>query len=211
MWLSLWPRGIIDMIFAFRQIAEKVRKKNQEMNIMFVDIKKTFDTVNREALWKVLKRFSLPDSMLSAMTSSYEGMEASVIYPMATFDLFGVTIGTKQGFVMDSVLFALYISVRPKHGVGVKFQFLPSGGLFKHQRFKAKTQAIIRDVLFADDATLTAASLEEAEFLVDRFYAAWPDYRHQENGCDSPALSYTKTNPGCLCISFPLSRNSCPG
>lgn len=41
-------------IFALRQIAEKGQEKNQELYMAFVDLTKTFDMVNREALWKVL-------------------------------------------------------------------------------------------------------------------------------------------------------------
>ena len=81
---------------------------------------------------------------------------------------------------MAPVLFALLFSVMLKHAfadvdTGVKFQFRTSGGIFNHQRFKAKTllrRTIIRDLLFADDAALVATSLEEAQFLVDRFAAA---------------------------------------
>ena len=49
-------RGTIDMIFAIRQVAEKVRERNHELYMVFVDLTKAFDTVNRNALWKVLKK-----------------------------------------------------------------------------------------------------------------------------------------------------------
>lgn len=86
-----------------------------------------------------------------------------------TSNLFGVTKGTKQGCVMVPVWFALFFSVMLKQafsdtGVGVKLQFLTSGGLLNDQRFKANTQVritIICDLLFAENAALTAASLEE--------------------------------------------------
>lgn len=43
-------RGTIDTIFSLRQVAEKVRAKTQELYIVFVDLTKAFDTVNRNAL-----------------------------------------------------------------------------------------------------------------------------------------------------------------
>ena len=55
-------RGAIDMIFSLRQVAEKVREKNQEMYMVFVDLTKAFDTVNREALWQVLKKLGIPET-----------------------------------------------------------------------------------------------------------------------------------------------------
>lgn len=37
-------RGTTDMIFSMRQVAEKVREKNQELYMVFVDLTKAFDT-----------------------------------------------------------------------------------------------------------------------------------------------------------------------
>ena len=173
-------RGTIDMIFSLRQVAEKVREKNQEMYMVFVDLTKAFDTVNRAALWKVLRKLGIPENMLQVIVSFHEGMKANVVSDGDLSDPFDVTNGTKQGCVMAPVLFALYFSVMLKHAFaeaedGVKIQFRTSGGLFNHQRFKAKTRtrtSVIRDLLFADDAALVATSFEEAQQLVNKFSAA---------------------------------------
>ena len=173
-------RGVIDMIFSLRQVAEKVREKNKELYMVFIDLTKAFDTVNREALWKVLKRLGIPDNMLSVIVSFHEGMKGAVVSDGDISDPFNVTNGTKQGCVMAPVLFALFFSVMLQYAfgdaeVGIEFQFRTDGGLFNHQRFKAKTKvrsSIIRDLLFADDAALVATSLEEAQELVDRFSKA---------------------------------------
>ena len=47
--------------------------------MVFVDLTKAFDTVNRAALWKVLKKLGIPDSMLKVIISFHEGMRASVM------------------------------------------------------------------------------------------------------------------------------------
>jgi len=41
------------MIFTARQIQEKCREKQQELYVIFIDLIKAFDTVNRNGLWKV--------------------------------------------------------------------------------------------------------------------------------------------------------------
>ena len=41
-------RGTVDMIFATRQLQEKCREQNQNLYMMFVDLTKAFETVNRE-------------------------------------------------------------------------------------------------------------------------------------------------------------------
>ena len=173
-------RGTIDMIFSLCQVAEKVREKNQEMYMVFVDLTKAFDTVNREALWQVLKKLRIPENMLKVIISFYQGMRANVVSDGMTSAPFNVTNGTKQGCVMAPVLFALLFSVMLEYALadkdsGVKFQFRTTGGLFNHQRFKAKSRLRakkIRDLLFADDAALVATSFEEAQQLLDRFSVA---------------------------------------
>ena len=44
-------RGCVDMIFTVRQLFEKSREHDESL---FVDLRKTHDTVSREALWQVL-------------------------------------------------------------------------------------------------------------------------------------------------------------
>ena len=163
-------RGTVDMIFSLHQVAEKVREKNEELYMVFIDLTKAFDTVNRDALWKVLKKLGIPDNMLNVIISFHDGMRASVVSNGESSDPFNVANVTKQGCVMAPVLFALFFSVMLKYAFadvdnGVELKFRTSGGLFNQQLFKAKTllrQAIIRDPLFADDAALCATSREEA-------------------------------------------------
>ena len=81
-------RGTIDMIFSLRQVAEKVREKNRELYMVFVDLTKAFHTVNRNALWKVLKKFGISD-MLNVIISFHEGMKAAVLSEFS--DSFGVS------------------------------------------------------------------------------------------------------------------------
>lgn len=81
---------------------------------------------------------------------------------------------------MEPVLFMLYFSVLIQYtfsdvDTGVRLEFRMSGGLFNHQHFKSKTltrTSIICDLLFADDATLVAMSLQEAQELMDHFSIA---------------------------------------
>ena len=136
-------------------------------------------------------------------------MRASVVSNGESSDPFSVTNGTKQGCVMAPVLFALFFSVMLKYAFtdvdnGVELKFRTSGGLFNQQRFKAKTllrQAIIRDLLFADDAALCATSREGAQLLGTSFSAAckafWSDNQHQENRGDSSTSPHSKTSSWC--------------
>ena len=43
--------GCVDQIFILKQIGEKAREKKCRVYVGFMDLEKTYDRVNREALW----------------------------------------------------------------------------------------------------------------------------------------------------------------
>ncbi len=47
-------RGCVDMVFAVRQLLEKSWEHRERLFIIFVDLRKAYDSVPREAMWKVL-------------------------------------------------------------------------------------------------------------------------------------------------------------
>ena len=49
-------RGCVDQIFTLKVLAEKARKFNTPLYLAFVNLKKAYDTVNRETLWEVLMK-----------------------------------------------------------------------------------------------------------------------------------------------------------
>ena len=57
-------RSTIDMIFVVRQLQEKCREQHQNLYLAFVDLTKAFDTVNRDLLWNIQRRFGSPSTLL---------------------------------------------------------------------------------------------------------------------------------------------------
>ena len=50
-------QGTMDMIVVARQIQEKCPEQNKDLYMAVTDLTKAFDSINSEALWKVLSRF----------------------------------------------------------------------------------------------------------------------------------------------------------
>ena len=61
--------------------------------MMFVDLKKVYDSVPRKALWQVLQKCGIPPRMLEIITSFHEGMCAEVRVGHDVTDCFEVKNG----------------------------------------------------------------------------------------------------------------------
>ena len=68
------------MIFCLRQVMEKTREHNTKGFTVFVDIKKAYDSVPREALYSILKKEGIPSSLITVVRSFHDQMSAVVKY-----------------------------------------------------------------------------------------------------------------------------------
>ena len=65
-----------DQIANIRWIIEKVREFQK--NICFIDYAKTFDCVDHNKLWKILKEMGIPDPLTCLLRNWYVGQEATI-------------------------------------------------------------------------------------------------------------------------------------
>ena len=175
-------RGTADMSFAVRQLQEKCKLQNQDLYLLFIDLTKAFDTVNREGLWCILEKAGCPTHFVGIIRSFHDNMKASVREGSDKSPPFGVTSGTKQGCVLAPTLFSIFFSmmlhVAFKNSTdGVEIKSRCDRGLcsLTTQHFNAFTKvtfSTIRDLLFADDCALAACSQEALQRLCDCFSTA---------------------------------------
>ena len=59
-----------------RQLVEKTIEHDDTLFVLFVNLKKAYDSIPRQALWRVLKKVGVPHKMLSIIRSFHEGMQA---------------------------------------------------------------------------------------------------------------------------------------
>ena len=97
-------RGCSDMIFVARQLVEKTREHDSLLFVLFVDLKKAFDSVPREALWQVLEKFGVPPVLLAVIKSFHVDMRAAVRVKGSCSDSFAVRNGVRQGCTIAPVL-----------------------------------------------------------------------------------------------------------
>lgn len=81
------------------------QEQNQGRNIVMAEIAKTFDTVNRDALWRLLHKFEYPQKVFSIIGLFYISIVASILRRGSASDSFPF----EAGLCNDSVVFASYI------------------------------------------------------------------------------------------------------
>ena len=71
-------RGCTDMIFVVRQLAEKAIEHQTKQFFVFVDLRKAYDSVPREALWIALQKLGVPDILVDIIKSFHTDMQSCV-------------------------------------------------------------------------------------------------------------------------------------
>ena len=71
-------RGTKDQIASIHWIIKKAREFQKDIYFYFIDYAKTFDCVDHNKLWKILKMMGIPDHLTCLLRNLYAGQEARV-------------------------------------------------------------------------------------------------------------------------------------
>ena len=104
-------RGCVDMTFCVRQLVEKAIEHNTKLFLLFVDLRKAYDSVLRAALWCTLQKYGVPDVMIELIRSLHDGMSATVTVGGGRFEPFLVQNGLHQECTIAPTLFILYFGL----------------------------------------------------------------------------------------------------
>ena len=99
-------RGTRDQIANIHWIIVKAREFQKNIYVCFIDYAKTFDCVDHNKLWKILKEMGIPDH-LTCLLDLYAGQEVTVRTGHGT-DWFQIRKGVCQGCILSPCLFILY-------------------------------------------------------------------------------------------------------
>ena len=70
---------------------------NTKVILLFVDLRKMYDSVPRASLWCTLQRRSIPDVMIELVRSLHDGMSATVTARSGRSEPFSFRNGLHQG------------------------------------------------------------------------------------------------------------------
>ena len=82
--------SLLDQIVNIRWIIEKAREFQKNIYLCFIDYTKTFDCVDHNKLWKILKETEITDHLTYLLKNLYAGQEATVINGHGMTDWFKI-------------------------------------------------------------------------------------------------------------------------
>ena len=97
-----------DQIANICWIGEKAREFQKNTYFCFIDYAKTFDCVDHNKLWKILKEMGIADHLTCLLRNLYAGQEATVRTGHGTTNWFQIGKGVRQGCLLSPCLFNLY-------------------------------------------------------------------------------------------------------
>jgi hypothetical protein len=148
----------IDHIFTLYSIVQKYLLNKTKLYVAFVDFRKAFDSVNRNALWHVLRKNGINGKLYMALKGVYKSVLACVRVNGIYSDFFDCPNGVKQGCLLSPQMFSFFInelamelSRKGRHGI----QLIPGA-------------VEIFLLLFADDVVLLSGTVKGLQTQLSR-------------------------------------------
>ena len=157
---------------------KKICEQHQDLYLAFIDLTKAFDTVNRDLLWNILRKFGCPPTFIAILQQFHTGMCAQVVMVGSQSSSFPVEVEVKQGCVLAPIIFNLLLvaitlvshrDLQSSDCVGIEYRL-------DLRRLQAKTKtssAMISALQYADDAafpSLTADGLQRSLDVMSETY-----------------------------------------
>ena len=98
-------RSTIDRILALRVLSERMREYRNGFFAAYIDLRKAFDSVDRDALWRLLGFRGVPQTLINLLFKLYSGTESAVRCGSEISEFFPVSTGVGQGRVEAPTLF----------------------------------------------------------------------------------------------------------
>ena len=149
-------RGCADQIFVLRSAVELRKKQGLKTVIAFLVVKKAYDTVWREGLWK-MRGYGIAEKLVKWCKLFYKRVEAAVVMGHGMTQWFEVEEGLWQGSVLSPLLYSIFMmdlvnELEDKiNDDGVRVE-----------------EAYCRMLMFVDDMAMVAESEEGMDRMLDK-------------------------------------------
>ena len=140
-------KSTTDAIFALKQLQERYREGQQDLQCVFIDLEKAYDTVPREELYWCMRDKGVPEKYIRLVNGMYHQCETVVRCASRTSEPFAVEVGLHHGSAFSQFLFAIMMD-----------------SLTENIRKEAPWQ-----MMFADDVVLCARDKDVLELELEQW------------------------------------------
>ncbi|GJW58458.1 retrovirus-related pol polyprotein LINE-1 [Tanacetum coccineum] len=102
-------RYLMEAIHIIRSLMEKYRERKKDLHLAFLDLKKAYDSVPRELIWKTLRDKGTLVKYIKVIQDIYEGACTCVRTLTGNSEFLPVDVGLHQGSTISQYLFALIL------------------------------------------------------------------------------------------------------
>lgn len=102
-------RSTVDAIHTLKQIMEKAYKYDIEMEMLFIDFERAFDSIKREKLKTVMRELEVPEKLNRLIMMTMKSTRISIKTTKGETEEFEINKGVKQGDALSAVLFNLVL------------------------------------------------------------------------------------------------------
>jgi hypothetical protein len=111
-------RSCADQIFALRVLSEVSVEQQQRLYVAYVDLRKAFDSVDRRALWVLLRRRGVPEQLIQVLADLHTGASCRVRVANRLSRSVPLEFGVQQGCPLASVLFNVFFDHVVREALG---------------------------------------------------------------------------------------------
>ena len=100
-------RSCIDQIATLRIIVEQTIEWSSPLYLLFVDFEKAFDSLDREAMWRILRHYGIPNKIINMLKVPYQGFTCQVLHGGTMTK--PIKTGVRQGCLLLPLLFLVVL------------------------------------------------------------------------------------------------------
>lgn len=173
----------VDAIFVLHNLIQHFIHNSLRLPCAFIDLKKAFDSVYRNALWFKLFHLGLDGKILVIFKSMYNIVKSCVKHCNTFSDFFDISIGLRQGQNNSPVMFSLFLQDLDK--------FLQDGADPGIEIF----DLCLIILLFADDMVIVGKSVTDLQLKLNRLFEYCSFWGLEVNTSKTKIVVFRKRGP----------------
>ena len=173
----------VDQVYVLSEIIQRQKRRKKAWYCAFLDIKRAYDVVWRDALWVRLWMCGVRGKMWRVIRKLYAKTESCVLVENQRTEWSRCDVGVRQGCVMSPNLFSLFIN-----GMAEEIKAAAKGIAWADKR--------VCLLMFADDVVLLAEEEKDLETMLEVAHRYSKRWRFQFNAAKCKVMANRRRREG---------------